>query len=197
MACGLQLPPRFLRAQASVPKLIDISGGTVAPQHQLDDPELLLRRTFGELKGAHFVGKGDREMVKRLLATFEWTMERAMQQAVASAEDGRTIDPAVLRRRATEGHRAAEGHDATLLTSRGGLVVVRSSRKNSMGPAPARSSVGSMSASMSASLPAGLWGMTGMSSASTKLAEVGDGVTGIALGRVTERDSARENQSER
>jgi len=63
------------------------------------DPLKLLEQTVGDLEGAAFVGKGDCDTVKQLLAVFEWDMRTALARATADyAVTGQTVDAAMRKR---------------------------------------------------------------------------------------------------
>ena len=95
----MQLPERFIRAQASRAKLNDISGGGVHIVTVSEEPAELLKQTFDDIQNATFVGKGDKETVQQTLAVFEWDMKMAAEQATEhTAESDLTVDPAVMRK---------------------------------------------------------------------------------------------------
>ena len=61
-----------MRAQETRPKLIDISGREVHPVVPTDEePYTLLDQTLRDIRGAHFVGKGDKELVWQMPATLQ------------------------------------------------------------------------------------------------------------------------------
>ena len=65
-----QAPKRLLLAQASRPKVIDISDGTaVVPQIPMD-PMKVLDSTVHGIRVATFTGKGDQKIVEQLLRSF-------------------------------------------------------------------------------------------------------------------------------
>ena len=141
---GFELPQRLMHAQDSRPKLIDISGGEVDPLVPADDnePFALLDQTVRDIRGAHFVGKGDKELVQQMLAELEWIMKSAVDRALANGAQGSgmTVDPVILKtqrmskrtqRMSTGEGAAAEEGDSVELISRGGLRIVRSVRKES------------------------------------------------------------------
>ena len=52
------------------------------------------------IQEAFFTGKGDKPKVQMLLAQLEWLIRGAVEEdAASSGLDGRTIDPAIIRRR--------------------------------------------------------------------------------------------------
>ena len=65
---GSALPPRLMNAQASRPKLTDISGGVACPREPAASAEKLLAETVHAIEGATFVGKGDKTVVQQMLA---------------------------------------------------------------------------------------------------------------------------------
>ena len=111
---GFQLPQRLVCAQEARPKVIDISGGEVHLVVPTDDePYTLLDQTFRDIRGAHFVGKGDKELVRnahchlflvisdvvhltlpsactptsqvqQMLAELEWIMKSAVERTLAN-----------------------------------------------------------------------------------------------------------------
>jgi len=97
---GHSLPHHLAVAQASRPKVTDISGGEIRPREISESPQKLLEATVEAIKHAKFVGKGDKPLVQQMLAEIEWTMKMAMEQAEqaqnAHAHD-LSIDPRRLR----------------------------------------------------------------------------------------------------
>ena len=89
------LPERLVRANASRAKVTDISNGHVRTVDVSEDsPVALLKQTSDDIEIAKFVGKGEGETVKLLLAKLEWSMHMAMEQAtVDHVKSGLTIDP--------------------------------------------------------------------------------------------------------
>ena len=93
-----RLPEPLARAQASRPKLTDISGGEVRAVTTAEEPAQLLQRTIEDVEHAHFVGKADGKAVHQMLCEFEWTMKVAVEQATLDvAGTGLTVDPQVVR----------------------------------------------------------------------------------------------------
>ena len=93
-----RLPEPLARAQASRPKLTDISGGEVRAVTTAEEPAQLLQRTIEDVEHAHFVGKADGKVVHQMLCEFEWTMKVAVEQATLDvAGTGLTVDPQVAR----------------------------------------------------------------------------------------------------
>ncbi len=123
------LPERLVRANASRAKVVDISDGQVRTVDVEESPDALLKQTSDDLEIAKFVGKGEAETVKQLLAKVEWSMHMAMEQATADhVRRGLTIArlplppkrprslPGASRRRHTarESSPGAELHSITL-----------------------------------------------------------------------------------
>jgi hypothetical protein len=77
------LPERLKRASDSRDKVTDISDGQIRKVVVTESPDALLKKTNEDLGNAIFVGKGEGEDVKQLLAKFEWSMNMAMEQATA------------------------------------------------------------------------------------------------------------------
>jgi hypothetical protein len=104
------LPERLVRANASRAKVTDISDGQVRTV-ELDveeSPESLLKKTNQDLKIAQFVGKGESETVKQLLAKLEWSMKLALELATEdharkSDEHARKSDDGLGPKAAAEG----------------------------------------------------------------------------------------------
>ena len=86
--------------------------GTTPREYLLDALEAIEKATF--------TGKGDKPMVRMLLAKLEWLIRSAVEEdASISGRDGRTVDPAVVRQsreRAKKEERDDDG--AELLTLR-------------------------------------------------------------------------------
>ena len=80
------LPERYVRAQARLRKLIDISDGRARSVEVSEEPAKLLEQTFTAIEHATFVGKGDQRFVQGLLADFEWVVKTTMKQEAAHAE---------------------------------------------------------------------------------------------------------------
>ena len=87
------LPERFVRASASRAKVLDISDGQVRTVDVGEEsPVALLEKTSYDIEIAKFVGKGEAETVKQLLAELEWSMHMAMEQATADhVKSGLTV----------------------------------------------------------------------------------------------------------
>jgi hypothetical protein len=86
------LPERLVRADTSRAKVVDISDGQVRTVDVEESPVAVLKRTSDDLEIAKFVGKGEAEKVKQLLAKVEWSMHMAMEQATADhVKSGLTI----------------------------------------------------------------------------------------------------------
>ena len=86
------LPERLARANACRAKVIDISDGQVRTVDVEESPVAVLKQTSDDLEIAKFVGKGEAETVKQLLAKVEWSMHMAMEQATADhVKSGLTI----------------------------------------------------------------------------------------------------------
>ena len=86
------LPERLVRADASRAKVVDISDGKVCTVDVEESPVAVLKQTSDDLEIAKFVGKGEAETVKQLLAKVEWSMHMAMEQATADhVKSGLTI----------------------------------------------------------------------------------------------------------
>jgi hypothetical protein len=77
------LPERLKHANASRAKVIDISDGQVRTVDVKESPATLLKQTNLDLEIAKFVGKGESETVKQLLAKLEWSMNLALDLATA------------------------------------------------------------------------------------------------------------------
>ena len=73
---------RFEVAQAARPKVFDISGDANVPHPASEPPARVLDHGMKALHGAHFVGKGDREVVQAMLGDLEWTMKTAIDEAL-------------------------------------------------------------------------------------------------------------------
>jgi hypothetical protein len=80
---SVELPKRLKHANASRAKVTDISGGQVRTVDVKESPVAVLKKTSDDLEIATFVGKGEAETVKQLLAKLEWSMHMAMEQATA------------------------------------------------------------------------------------------------------------------
>ena len=94
------LPKRFALAQASRPKVIDISADASGRDEMrlmcvlTEDPTTLFAESLEAIKGATFIGKGDKDMVQQMLAEFEWIMHCAVEQAELAADGlDLTTDP--------------------------------------------------------------------------------------------------------
>jgi hypothetical protein len=87
------LPERLVRANTSRAKVVDISDGQVRTVDVGEEsPVALLKQTSDDIEIAKFVGKGEAETVKQLLAKVEWSMHMAMEQATADhVKSGLTI----------------------------------------------------------------------------------------------------------
>ena len=87
------LPERLVRANASRAKVLDISDGQVRTVDVGEEsPVALLEKTSYDIEIAKFVGKGEAETVKQLLAKLEWSMHMAMEQATADhVKSGLTV----------------------------------------------------------------------------------------------------------
>ena len=89
---SVELPERLKHANASRAKVIDISDGQVRTVDVEESPVAVLKQTSDDLEIAKFVGKGEAETVKQLLAKVEWSMHMAMEQATADhVKSGLTI----------------------------------------------------------------------------------------------------------
>jgi hypothetical protein len=89
---SVELPERLKHANASRAKVIDISDGKVRTIDVEESPVAVLKQTSDDLEIAKFVGKGEAETVKQLLAKVEWSMHMAMEQATADhVKSGLTI----------------------------------------------------------------------------------------------------------
>lgn len=105
-ASGRGMLERFERAEASRPKLIDITGDVPEPKLITEDPRKVLRRTMCELSRARFTFPSDKAMADEMMAGFEWEIMQAMEQGhLAMHAEELTIDPKVLRERL---HKAAK-----------------------------------------------------------------------------------------
>jgi len=94
---GIQLPSRLLKAQNRRAKLTDISDGKAIRVEPSAPADEVLRQALEALEGAHFVGKGDRALVKQMAENFEWIMLKSTEQALANhASSGLTLPPEVL-----------------------------------------------------------------------------------------------------
>jgi serine/threonine protein kinase len=78
-----RLPERLVRANASRAKVTDISEEKVSPVDVKESPAAILKQSNKDIEKATFVGKGEAETVKQLLATLEGSMKRAMEEAKA------------------------------------------------------------------------------------------------------------------
>jgi hypothetical protein len=93
-----ELLERFARAEASRPKVIDITGGKTAARELTEDPVALLDCTMKTLAEARFTFPSDCTMANQMMGDFEWTIKTAMEQAIAyPAASGRTLQPADMR----------------------------------------------------------------------------------------------------
>lgn len=107
-AAEATLPERIQAAQRARPKLTDLSGGGVRNVAVNMEPLKLLEQTAADIEGATFVGKGDRDMVKQMLAVFEWDMRTALARATTDyTASGQTVDGAVRKRSASIKRRAS------------------------------------------------------------------------------------------
>ena len=75
-----QLPKRFALAQASRPKLIDISNGVTTFPNIDSDPARQLDQAVAAINAATFTGKGDREVVTELLWSFHDVIKTGLVQ---------------------------------------------------------------------------------------------------------------------
>ena len=137
-------PERFRVAEASRPKVCELrpSGGAlevelkVVPEGTVfgacwprkrahgdgATPGEYLSQALEAIEHAAFTGKGDKPKVKLLLARLEWLIRSAVEEDAAnSGLDGRTVDPAIVRRGRFRERAAKEERDddgAELLTLR-------------------------------------------------------------------------------
>jgi hypothetical protein len=74
------LPKRFKLAQESRPKVIEISGGKMVVPEINGSPKTLLERAQKAVDEADFTGKGDREVVKELLADFSSIVDSGLSK---------------------------------------------------------------------------------------------------------------------
>ena len=86
------LPKRLAGAARARPKLFDISHGQVLPCAVTESPRAILKQTTAAVATARFVGKGDQVLVQNLLAALDWTMQLAMEKALA-LEAGSEVEP--------------------------------------------------------------------------------------------------------
>ena len=92
------LSERFVKAEASRPKLINITGGEAEAVVVKPEPEAVLKATMGELRKARFTFPSDCDLAHELMADFEWTIKTAMDQAkLALQAHVLTVDPRVVR----------------------------------------------------------------------------------------------------
>ena len=117
------LPERLARANACRAKVIDISDGQVRTVDVEESPVAVLKQTSDDLEIAKFVGKGEAETVKQLLAELEWSMHMAMEQATADhVKSGLTV--ARVRKPGRRPGRRCQAESAlSCATSRGACVV--------------------------------------------------------------------------
>ena len=109
------LPQRIRAAQGTRPKLTDLSSGDAEVVVVDADPLKLLEQTVGDLEGAAFVGKGDCDTVKQLLAVFEWDMRTALARVTADyAVTGQTVDAAMRKRAVSMRRRTLVASEATV-----------------------------------------------------------------------------------
>jgi hypothetical protein len=110
------LPERFRIAETRRPKVIELGASTITDG--LDEatlrhsetvrtrrggttPEEHLDQALVAIERANFTGKSDKSKVQQLLANLEWLIRGAVEEDAANRGlGGRTIDPAILRRRA-------------------------------------------------------------------------------------------------
>ncbi len=121
---SVELPKRLKHANASRAKVTDISGGQVRTVDVKESPVEVLKKTSDDLEIATFVGKGEAETVKQLLAKLEWSMHMAMEQATADrVKRGLTIarEQAKVEEKATG--KVAVGRAAAAVVM-GALTVV-------------------------------------------------------------------------
>ena len=98
------LPRRFALAQQSRAKLFDISPVRVSDDPAWSaagkSPDELLHEAVGQIEKARFVGKGDKQAVQLMLASFEWVMKEAVVSTIEKQLDGFVqVDPRLLRNR--------------------------------------------------------------------------------------------------
>lgn len=82
---GATMPKRFAHAEASRPKVIDLTGGLTHVRDatlSTTNPEALLRRTMSELRAARFTFDDDRIMASAMMLEFEWIMHTAVEQTL-------------------------------------------------------------------------------------------------------------------
>ena len=104
---------RFAHAEASCPKLIDLTGGMAEVRVINDDPEKLLDSTMRALGAARFTFPSDRDMACTMMEDFEWTIKTAIEQAMAQdpTSGGLTVPPSVARQ-AERGLLTRHRHDS-------------------------------------------------------------------------------------
>ena len=105
-AGGAAVPERFRRAEASRPKVVELSAGGVARELEVralplhapwearrdgTTPGERLQQALEVIERATFTGKGDKPKVQLLLAKLEWLIRGAVEEDAASRGlDGRT-----------------------------------------------------------------------------------------------------------
>jgi hypothetical protein len=105
------LPERLVRANASRANVIDISDGQVRTVDVKESPENVKQMSSDDLEKATFVGKGEAEKVKQMLAELEWSIHKAIEH-----EHEWSIHLAMGRSR-EERKAAAEGVEAQVRVS--------------------------------------------------------------------------------
>ena len=93
-ARGEALPERFARAEASRPKVTDLSGGMVRAVESEAAPEELLREGIEAVAHAKFVGKGDQGKVQGMLREGVRVRVRVRVTTLGSKGDHPMVDSA-------------------------------------------------------------------------------------------------------
>jgi len=91
---GAPLPERFALAQATRPKVLNISNGTCEAREVTASPIELLRRTVEAISKAKFTGKGDKPVVQQMMSEFEWLIKTAVESAQVDPLEV-TLDPRI------------------------------------------------------------------------------------------------------
>ena len=96
---SITLPDRLVRAQASRPKVIDISIGLEAAAEARvceHAPKAVLDEACEAIERARFTGKADKQVVPQMLNEFEWVVRKAFTTALEDhASSGATVQPKV------------------------------------------------------------------------------------------------------
>lgn len=93
------LIPRFSAAQSARHKVIDISGGVSRGREVTEAPDKILKEAMEMIQCARFSDDSDRHDCVRLLATFDWTIQRAITDATTDyASSGKTLTPNLVKK---------------------------------------------------------------------------------------------------